>query len=203
MQTLIAGFKKPEAVDSLMQYLPVINMLNTKYLIYDLNNAPLPNSHALGNAWLVKNVKMVDTADEEITTLKNFDPQTTAIVNKAFNKELNGFTAGTGEGAIKLKEYKPNYLKYSANVNSGAQLAVFSEIYYPKGWKSYIDGKEADHFQANYVLRAMVIPSGQHEIEFKFEPASYYLGNKVSLASSILLLLAIGAYIIYSNKWKK
>jgi uncharacterized membrane protein YfhO len=88
-------------------------------------------------------------------------------------------------------------------VNSTPQLAVFSEIYYPKGWKSFIDGKETAHVQADYVLRAMVIPSGKHEIEFKFEPQSYYLGNKVSMASSILLLLAIGGYFIYVFKQKK
>jgi len=202
MQTLIAGFKKPEAIDSLMQYLPVINMLNTKYLIYDLNSAPLPNNHALGNAWLVKNVKMVDNANDEITSLKNFNPQTTAIVNKAFAKQLEGYTTGTGEGAIKLTDYQPNSLKYEANVNSGPQLVVFSEIYYPKGWKSFIDGKETEHFQVNYVLRGMIVPSGKHEITFKFEPGSYYLGNKVSLASSILLLLAIGAYAFYNYQSK-
>lgn len=203
MRTLIAGFKTPETMDSVMNYLPVINMLNTKYFIYDLNSAPLGNSHALGNAWLVKNVKIVNKADEEVTSLKNFDPKTTAIVNKSFEKELSGFTSGSGEGQIKLTEYQPNYLKYEATVNSGSQLAVFSEIYYPKGWKSFIDGKETVHLQVNFVLRAMVIPSGKHEIEFKFEPASYYLGNKVSLASSILLLLAIGGYIYFSFKSKK
>lgn len=203
MQSLIAAFKKPETIDFVMSTLPVINMLNTKYYIYDLNQPPLPNSHALGNAWLVKNIKMVDNADQEISSLQNFDPKTTAIVNKEFEKQLNGFKASSGEGNIKLTEYQPNYLKYEATVNSAAQLAVFSEIYYPKGWESFIDGKETAHIQVDYVLRAMVIPSGKHEIEFKFEPASYYLGNKVSLASSILLLLAIAGYLIYSFKYKK
>jgi len=88
-------------------------------------------------------------------------------------------------------------------VNSGPQLAVFSEIYYPKGWKAFIDGKETPHIQADYVLRAMVIPAGKHQVEFKFEPASYFVGNKVSLASSILLLLAIGGYLVYIFKVKK
>jgi len=203
MQTLIAGFKKPASIDSVMNFLPVINMLNTKYFIYDLNSPPLANSHALGNAWLVKNVKLVNKADEEVTLLKNFDPKSTAIVNKSFEKDLAGFTSGSGEGEIRLTNYQPNDLKYDAVVNSGPQLAVFSEIYYPKGWKSFIDGKEVSHVQADYVLRAMVIPSGKHEIEFKFEPQSYYLGNKISMASSILLLLAIGGYFIYVFKQKK
>lgn len=205
MQSLIAGFKKPATIDSVMGTLPVINMLNAKYFIYDLKQPPLPNAHALGNAWLVKEVKMVDNADQEIASLKDFDPKTTAVVNKGFEKDLEGYKNGSGEGEIKLTEYKPNYLKYEATVNSGAQLAVFSEIYYPKGWIGFIDGKEAEHVQADFVLRAMVIPAGKHEIEFKFEPKSYYIGNKVSMASSILLLLAIAGYLVYafSNQKRK
>jgi hypothetical protein len=163
----------------------------------------LTNVHALGNAWLVEQVKVVDNADEEIKSLRGFEPQTTAIVNKRFVDELGDFTRGTGEGQIKLTEYKPNYLKYEATIQGGNQLVVFSEIYYPKGWKSYIDGKEAAYVQANYVLRAMVVPAGRHEIEFKFEPESYFMGNKVSMASSILLLLAIAGYLIYVFKLKK
>ena len=203
MRVLIAGFKSPELIDSVMSLLPVINMLNTKYFIYDTGQPPLANAHALGNAWLVNEVKLVDSADDEITSLKGFDPKTTAIVNKKDEQDLGGFKTGSGEGEIKLIEYQPNYLKYEATVKSGAQLAVFSEIYYPKGWKSFIDGKEANHIQANYVLRAMVIPEGKREVEFKFEPESYYMGNKVSLASSILLLLAIAGYFIYVFKLKK
>jgi hypothetical protein len=202
IQNLIAGFKKPESIDSVMNLLPVINMLNVKYFVYDLNSPPLANSHALGNAWLVKNVKVVNKADEEVTSLKNFDPKSTAIVNKNFEKDLAGYTSGPGSGEIKLMEYQPNYLKYDAMVNSSPQLAVFSEIYYPKGWKSFIDGKETNHVQADYVLRAMVIPAGKHQIEFKFEPQSYYLGNKVSLASSILLLIAICGYLFYGIELK-
>lgn len=203
MQLLIQGFEKPEGIDSVMNHLSVINMLNTKYFIYDLSQPPLPNNHAMGNAWLVKSVKMVDNADQEVAAIKGFDPKSTAIVNKSYTKALEGFTSGSGEGEIKLTEYQPNYLKYDATVNSGPQLAVFSEIYYPKGWKSFIDGKETPHIQANYVLRAMVVPAGKHQIEFKFEPGSYFVGNKVSMASSILLLLAIGGYLIYIFKVKK
>ena len=203
MQTLIAGFKKPETIDSVMNLLPVINMLNTKYFIFDPKSPPLANLHALGNVWLVKEVKMVDKANEEVTSLKNFDPKSTAIVNRSFENGLGGYKTGSGEGEIKLTDYKPNYLKYDATMNSGSQLAVFSEIYYPKGWKSFIDGKETDYVQANFVLRAMVVPAGKHLIEFKFEPESYYFGNKISLGSSILLLLAIGGYLFYSFKFKR
>lgn len=203
IRLLIDGFQKPEGIDSLMNHLSVINMLNTKYFIYDLSQPPLPNTHALGNAWLVKSVKAVDNADQEVSAIKSFDPKSTAIVNNSFTKSLEGFSSGPGEGEIKLTEYQPNYLKYDATVTSGPQLAVFSEIYYPKGWKSFIDGKETPHIQADYVLRAMVVPAGKHQIEFKFEPSSYFVGNKVSLASSILLLLAIGGYLVYIFKVKK
>jgi hypothetical protein len=203
MQTLVSGFQEPDKIDSLMSLLPAINMLNTKYFIYDLNSPPLPNSHALGNAWFVENVKFVNSADDEVTSLKNFNPKETAIVNNSFSKDLNGYTSGSGEGEIKLTDYQPNDLKYEATVNGSQQLAVFSDIYYPKGWKSFIDGKEAEHVQANFVLRAMIIPAGKHQIEFKFEPQSYYVGNKISMASSILLLLSIAGYLIYLYKTKK
>ena len=203
IQFFMESAQKKQSIDSIMNFLPVINMLNTKYFIYDVKGAPIPNSHALGNAWLVKEVKLVDKADQEVTSLKSFDPKSTAIVNKHFEKELAGYKTGSGDGEIKLTEYKPNYLKYEATVNGSAQLAVFSEIYYPKGWESFIDGKKADYIQANFVLRAMVIPAGKHQIEFKFEPKSYFIGNKVSMASSILLLLAIAGYLVYVFKLKK
>ena len=203
MQVLVAGFKKPGSIDSVMNFMPVINMLNTKYFIYDLNSPPLPNAHALGNAWFVKNVKWVSSADEEVKLLSGFDPKATAIVNNNFEKQLSGYKSGTGDGEIKLTEYQPNYLKYEATVSGGPQLAIFSEIYYPKGWKCLVDGKPTEIAQANFVLRAAVIPEGKHEVEFKFEPQSFYMGNKVSMASSILLLLGVGGYLVYSFKLKK
>jgi hypothetical protein len=203
IRSFVEKAQKNKSLDSLMSFLPVINMLNTKYFIYDLNSPPIPNTHALGNAWFVKGAKVVGSADQEVASMKSFDPKSMAIVNKSFEKALDGYTSGSGEGEIKLTEYQPNYLKYEASVNSGPQLAVFSEIYYPKGWKSFIDGKETPHIQANFVLRGLVIPAGKHQVEFKFEPSSYYLGNKVSLGSSILLLLAIGGYLFYSFKIKK
>jgi hypothetical protein len=196
------GFKTPDAIDSIMGTLPVINMLNTKYYIYDWNSPPLVNQHALGNAWFVQSVKLVDNADQEIKALDNFDPKTTAVVDKRFEKELSGFTSASGEGEIRLTQYDPNFLKYQASANNGTQLAVFSEIYYPKGWKAFIDGKEAEILQANYVLRALVVPQGTHEIEFRFEPRSYFVGNKISMASSILLLLAFAGYLYFEFKKK-
>ncbi len=203
IRVFYSGLKSVDAVDSVTNLLPVINMLNTKYFIYDLNSPPLLNQHAMGNAWFVKDVKWVGSADEEIKSLNSFDPKTTAVVNDKFEKQLDGFKSASGEGEIRLTEYQPNYLKYEASVSGSPQLAVFSEIYYPKGWKCMVDGKPTEIAEANYVLRAAVIPEGKHQVEFKFEPQSYYMGNKVSMASSILLLLAIGGYLVYIFKIKK
>ena len=103
---------------------------------------------------------------------------------------------------ITLQKYKPNYLKYSS-VNRNESLAVFSEMYYSDGWNAYIDGKRTDHFRANYVLRALVIPAGKHSIEFKFEPEVIKSGSTIALASSIgmLFLIVGGIYYERRKKW--
>ncbi|MDX9881429.1 MAG: YfhO family protein [Prolixibacteraceae bacterium] len=201
MQRLIAGFQSPGTIDSLISTLPVMNMLNTRYIIYDTEQAPITNPAALGNAWLVSSVKMVENADQEIMALAKFNPEKEAIVNTRFRSLMDEKTF-SAKGSVKLTEYQPNYLKYEANVN-GEQLAVFSEIYYPKGWKAFVDGKETPHFQVNYVLRAMLLPGGTHEVEFRFEPQSYFIGNKISMASSVLLLLAITAVLFFRIKTQK
>ncbi|MCW0482695.1 YfhO family protein [Gaoshiqia sediminis] len=202
VRTLIGGFQKPEAIDSVMRSLSVVNMLNTKYIIYDPNRAPLQNHHALGHAWFVDEVKLVEDANEEIAALAGFDAAEEALVDQRFSEMLKDMQfGGAGESQIELLEYRPNYLKYKARAKN-TSLAVFSEIYYPKGWKAYIDGQETDHLRANYVLRALPVPAGEHEIEFRFEPASYFTGNKISLASSLLLILAL-ALVGYSTYKKK
>lgn len=176
----------------------VLNMLNTKYFIVpDKNRNPVPqrNPNALGNAWFVEEVNFVEDADEEIEALYNFDPSKTVIVDKRYKEEADtDFHKDTG-GYIRLTGYQPNKLDYEYMAN-GKQLVVFSEIYYPKGWNAYIDGTQAEHFRANYVLRAMMIPGGKHKITFEFKPKSFFVGNKISLiSSSILLLLLIGIAI--------
>jgi hypothetical protein len=174
--------------------LEVLNMLNTRYIIFsDQNNKPgvQRNPDALGNAWFVKNYKIVANPDEEINALTNFHPADTAIIDKRWEKALSSYTPGRDSlDYIKLEDYKPNHLTYTyESKNNG--LAVFSEIYYPMGWIASIDGKTAFHFRVNYVLRGMVLPAGKHKVEFLFHPDVYYIGEKISLASSILLLLII------------
>jgi len=203
MQEMIKGLNAQIRPDSVFSSLGVINMLNTRYFIYDLNNPPLQNPHAMGNAWFVSNYKTVVNADEEIAALKGIDPKNEVIIDKRFSEFVGNKKFQKDEtGGIILTEYQPNYLKYTAKAAS-EQLAVFSEIYYDKGWNAYIDGKEVPHFRVNYILRALVLPAGDHTVEFKFHPASYYTGNKVSFASSLLLLLAIAGYAFSEYRKRK
>jgi hypothetical protein len=172
----------------------VLNMLNTKYLILPDNNrqpAAFPNANALGNAWFVTGFNLVENADAELSAIKNFNPKETAIINKKYAEVVKGFTSGRDTAdAIRLESYVPNDLIYSYKSRNDG-LAVFSEIYYAKGWNAYVDGKLTPHFQTDYVLRGMILPAGAHKVEFKFEPKVYRIGEKISLISSILLILVV------------
>jgi hypothetical protein len=204
MQELIKGLQAGNQPDSVLQPLSAINMMNTRYLIYDLNNPPLPNPHALGNAWFVNDFKTVANADEEIAAIKGINPANEVVIDKRFLQFVDGKKFQKDlSGNITLTEYKPNYLKYSAKTSS-EQLTVFSEIYYANGWKAYIDGNEVPYFRVNYILRGLVLPAGDHTVEFKLHPESYYTGNTISLASSLLLILAIAGYAFneYRRKTK-
>jgi uncharacterized membrane protein YfhO len=172
----------------------VFDMLNTKYFkIADEQGAEqvIPNRSSLGNAWFVNNIIHVNTADEEIDTLdsEKFYPGNTAVIHKDFDGLVSNQSLGNDSGAsIKLDTYSPNKLAYSYNSQT-PQVVVFSEIYYAgkHGWKAYVDGKEQAHFRANYILRGLAIPQGKHTIEFRFEPESYYIGNKIAYAGSFTL----------------
>lgn len=182
----------------------VLNMLNTKYFIVPgENKQPIAqnNPEALGNAWFVKEYKLVANADSEIVALNDFNSATTAIIDKRYENLLESFTLQPDSTAeIFLKEYDLKKLVYESNAGT-EQLAVFSEVFYDKGWKAYIDGKFVPHFRVNYILRAARIPAGKHIIEFKFEPEAYYTGQKISIAGSILLLLVvIGAIALEIKK---
>ncbi|OFX27877.1 MAG: hypothetical protein A2033_06420 [Bacteroidetes bacterium GWA2_31_9] len=186
----------------------VLNMLNTKYFIVptkDQGAVVQKNYGALGNAWFVSNYKLVENADSEIVALDNFNPAETLIVDKRFENKVKGFVPKIDSTAIiSLTDYKPNHLTYKSK-SSIEQLTAFSEIYYNsgKGWNSYIDGKAIEHFRANYVLRAMKIPAGEHTVEFKFEPSAYATGETISFASSALLVLMCIGAIVMELKAKK
>jgi hypothetical protein len=174
---------------------PVLNMLNTKYVIYNPDAPPLVNPKSLGNAWFVENPVLVEDANVEIMTLNKINPAKEAVIEKVFKDQISkqAYTVESGE-IIELVSYQPNELVYKYSARS-EKLAVFSEIYYPAGWHCSIDGKESKYFRADYVLRAMSVPEGEHEIRFVFEPASYITGNKVSLASSIVLILLLAGFL--------
>ncbi len=181
---------------------PALNMLNTKYVIFNPEAPPLENKKALGNAWFTENPLIVENANQEITTTNRIDPSKQAVIDNGFSEIVSRSSYPVSEGdSISLQSYEPNELVYTSKA-SGDKLAVFSEIYYPAGWKSFIDGKEVPHFRVNYVLRGIVIPSGSHEIMFRFEPASYKAGTKISYASSAIFILLILGYIIINFRSK-
>ncbi|MDU8886178.1 YfhO family protein [Yeosuana sp. MJ-SS3] len=186
----------------------VLNMLNTKYLIAqdeEGNIFPYTNEEANGNAWFVEYFKEVNSADEEIIALDSLDSKRVAVINinQFRNSNKTAFIVDS-TASIKVLEYKPNYIKYESNNNHDG-FAVFSEVYYPKDWKSYIDGQEVPHIRVDYVLRGMEVPKGKHIIEFKFDPQVVKTGSKISLASSFIFLLLLlgGLFIELKNEIQK
>ncbi|NNE26072.1 MAG: YfhO family protein [Saprospiraceae bacterium] len=180
----------------------VLNMLNTKYFILNGQNNSQEvqrNTAAYGNAWFVNSFRIVPNADAEINALNEIDPLGEAAIHKEFESYVSGLNL-TKEGSISLTDYAPNRLSYTSNSNS-EQLAIFSEVWYgpDKGWKVTIDGNPVEHIRANYILRALKVPAGQHEIVFEFKPDSVKNGYLISLICSILIVGMFGLYA-YKNK---
>lgn len=173
--------------------MPVYNMLNTKYIITGNPSSPQAqlNTGALGNAWFVKAVKFTNSAEEEMNALNDFHPKDTAVVNKEFQNAVK-FDAGAldSSAAIKLIKNDNDYIKYESN-NSHNGFGVFSEVYYDRGWKAFIDNKETPIVKVNYVLRGLSIPSGKHTIEFRFEPQVYKISSTITTVFSVILILLI------------
>lgn len=178
----------------------VLNMLNTKYIIADDDKGnifPYENTDANGNAWFVSEVEKVNSANTEIKALDSLDTKVNAVTTQSISTKKYSVDS---TATISISIYKPNYLKYQSN-NSNDGFAVFSEIYYGHGWKSFIDGNEVPHYRVDYVLRGMEIPKGTHTIEFKFEPEVIKTGSAISLASSVLLgLLILGGLFVEFKK---
>jgi hypothetical protein len=203
VSTRLRNYNPESGFETIFAGLNALNMLNTKYVIYNNDAAPIPNPVALGNAWMINEVLWVNTPDEEIEAVEKINPSQTAIVDMRYRKLIEGkIYRKDSSGEVKLTSYAPNKLVYQFHASSG-QLVVFSEIYYPKGWVATIDGKEEPHFGVNYILRGMMVPEGNHEIVFSFKPKSFEVGNKVSLASSLILLLAVGALVWFELKKNK
>lgn len=175
----------------------VINMLNTKYIINKSQSGELQamkNPSRLGAAWLVKDVQVVENADQEMNQLEHFNPATEVLIDKRFNQEPHSYP---GIGTIELSAYQPNHLVYDVNTSS-SEFAVFSEIFYDKGWNAYINGELSPHYRVNYILRGMNIPKGNYQLEFKFEPNSVSIGSSVALVCSILIYLLF-SFVAYHS----
>jgi len=175
----------------------ILNLLNTKYVIgADSTGTPIAqtNPSAMGNAWFVDQVDIKNNADDALNAIEKLNPATVAIVESTDFTEKNG--SKLTKGTIQLTTYKPNHLTYKST-NTGNGFAVFSEIYYKgnKDWKAYVDGKYTPHFKTDYILRGMLIPAGNHTIEFKFEPRSVSTGKTIDGIASVGLLLFILAML--------
>ena len=200
---------KPRRMQELFDYqivknnLEVLNMLNVKYLIQTNEKGEqitIKSTGANGNAWFVKEIKELNSADAEMKALTKFDSKNVAFVNgNEFKIATKQFVKDT-TAVIKLDSYKSNELKYTSN-NPNNGFAVFSEMYYKNGWNAYIDGELTEHYRVDYALRGLPVPAGKHTIEFKFEPQVVKTGSMISLISFIGILGLLG-FVIYSERKK-
>uniref|UniRef100_UPI0035B3295F YfhO family protein n=1 Tax=Flavobacterium sp. TaxID=239 RepID=UPI0035B3295F len=186
----------------------VLDMMNVKYIIQSNEKGeqfPTINPNANGNAWFVSQIQSVNSADEEMKALDKLDTKEVAVRLKDKNEKTYEISLPFRKDSlatIKLDLYKPNHLKYTSN-NTNHGFAVFSEIYYPKGWKATIDGKETPIYRVDYTLRGLEIPKGKHTIEFKFEPEVVKTGSTIALFSSLAMLLVIVGGFYFERKKKK
>ena len=187
----------------------ILNMLNTKYFIFPAGQqrqtVPILNPHTYGNAWFVNKVQYVNNANEEIDALDSIIPTETAVVDARFKDVLKGATESYKDSlsSICLTSYAPNRLTYETN-NAQDGIAVFSEIYYPDGWHVTIDGQPAELARADYILRTMYVPAGQHTIEMRFDPTSLHVTEGIAYGALALLVIGIiVAVLITKRKYVK
>ena len=183
--------------------LNILNMLNTKYILLGSLQEPRAeiNPNANGNAWFVSDIQFVKTPNEEIKAVGEIDNKKTAVVSVEDQKYFEGKSLQSDSTAvIELKNYQPNQLEFKTQSKT-PQLAVFSEIYYPKGWKMLLDGKEVPYIKANYLLRAVFVPAGNHEVRMVFEPEVIEKGKMISMSAfGIFLLLSVGGFLKFRRK---
>jgi len=204
IQDVSERYLGPQYGQNPLEHLNILGMLNTKYVIQGGQSAPpqaVRLQEALGNVWLVDDIKRVDGADGELEALNKLNPKTTAVLRKSEMAKIDNFSIKANPADnIKLTSYAPDKLTYQYST-AADRLAVFSEIYYPpsKGWKMYLDGQPTDDFvRANYLLRAARLPPGQHTLEMRFEPRSFAVGGMIALICSLVLMLGfIGAVVLY------
>ena len=205
----LRGAKSGEAMLQTLSQQKVINMLNTKYIIYNPEAQPFSNPFAYGNAWIVGDIRWVDTPNEEIDAIGTTDLQNTAILKKEFELQVGDYQVKDSIlPEINLVDYKPNKLSYRFNgVSTGSTtanyLVVFSEIWTDKGWKMFVDGQEQPILRADYILRCALIPSGEHQIVMEYAPKAYTTCNTVAFVSSLIIILGLIAALFFTFKNKK
>ena len=186
----------------------VLNMLNTKYVIYNPNASAIQNPFAFGNAWIPNDILWVDTPNEEIDALGNTDLMHRAILHKEFAQQVGDYRLiDSIKPQVRLETYLPNKLTYRfSGVSTGSTtanyLVVFSEIWTEKGWKMFVDGQEQPLLRADYLLRCALIPSGEHEIVMEYAPKAYTVCNTITFISSLLMILALIVALVYSGRLK-
>ena len=181
-------------------HMTVLNMLNTKYIIQQTEQGatPMLNAEAWGNCWFADSLIVAESPREECDALNDIHSPSTIVTDARFENLVQNFNHIPDSAAsIHLTSYAPDALEYISN-SSQAKTAVFSEIYYPYGWKAYIDGQPVEIFRANYVLRALNIPAGEHQIRFEFRPDTVYKGDKVGIVCLILILMFVAGSIGWS-----
>ncbi|MFI3258736.1 MAG: hypothetical protein R3Y16_01425 [Rikenellaceae bacterium] len=176
----------------------IFDMLNTRYVISPESDEPLLRESAFGPAWFVGGVRRVSTPDEEIARLGEVDLRTTAVVAEGQDMRGGNFS----NGSITMEEYMPHYQRYRYSAE-GPATAIFSEVYYTKGWSAYVDGVEAPYFRANYILRAMELPEGEHTVEWRFRAPRWGVINFITLLSSLVILLSAVGALAYEFKNKR
>ena len=191
-----------ESITPVFDSLRVMNMLNMKYVIYNKQAPPLVNPYHNGNAWFVNNIRIAQDANEEMKLLGEIDTRHELVIDKSLTSALPSKVTPDSTAKISLKSYAPNHLIYSVDTKTD-QVAVFSEIYYDKGWKATIDGKEVPYTRVNYLLRAMPLKAGSYDVEFRFAPGSYSTGNLLALISSVLLIIGLATYLFLFFRKKK
>ena len=182
----------------------VMNMLNTRYFIMDEQTAHR-NPDALGNAWFVDSLTYVDNADQEMAFLDDFNPAVSAVADAKFREQLGEAKPSQPGDTIYETSYAPNHLTYKSHSAAGG-LAVFSEIYFPWGWKVSVDGKPVEMGRVNYVLRALQLPAGDHEIDFKYAPdevSKTETWARIAVVAIYLLLLLALNYALFGDKFRK
>ncbi len=186
----------------------VYNMLNTKYFITankDKKQSVQINPEAFGHAWFIDTVTYADGADSELALVGEVDLKSSAVVDSRFKSNLENIILSNNidsTRAVELTSYKVNHLSYNVK-NSNSSVVVFPEVYYSKGWTAFVDGAEYPYFRANYILRAIALPEGEHTVEFKFEAPNFKLLYGITAGSSIILLLMFGGALIISIKKRK